>query len=98
MLEFKNMLNEIIELTKQSRSYYIDAIHMSKQANWTLANKHFEEGHKLFNSANRLKNKVYENVADYSEETLLLIQVETQIMGTETIGIMAEEFMDLLKL
>lgn len=89
---------KIIYLSRESRENYIQAIHEAKESNWENVQKQMQKAHASYNSANTLLKNIYDLAleADYGN-TLLLIQAETQVMETETIGIMTEEFIALIK-
>lgn len=89
---------KIIHLSRESRENYIQAIHEAKESNWENVQMQMQKAHASYNYANSLLKNVHDFAVevDYGS-TLLLIQAETQVMETETIGIMTEEFIALIK-
>lgn len=88
---------EIISNVGGAKSCYMEALQLSKQNDIEGARAKIEEGDKLFTQGHHAHYKLVQEEASGSkvDASLLLIHAEDQMMSTETIKILALEFIDL---
>ena len=88
---------QIISAVGTARSMYVEAIHEAKRGNIQAAKQLIEDGVKVFVDGHHAHASLIQKEAagEKSEFSLLLMHAEDQLMTTETLKIVAEEFIEL---
>ena len=88
---------QIISAVGTARSLYVEAIQEAKKGNIEVANELMVEGAKVFVEGHHAHASLIQKEAagEESEFSLLLMHAEDQLMTTETLKIVAEEFIEL---
>lgn len=88
---------QIISAVGTARSMYVEAIKEAKKGNIQAAKQLIEDGVKVFVDGHHAHASLIQKEAagEKSEFSLLLMHAEDQLMTTETLKIVAEEFIEL---
>ena len=88
---------QIISAVGTARSMYVEAIQEAKKGNIQEAKQLIEDGVKVFVDGHHAHASLIQKEAagEKSEFSLLLMHAEDQLMTTETLKIVAEEFIEL---
>ena len=88
---------QIISAVGTARSMYVEAIQEAKNGNMHSANQLVEAGAKVLDEGHHAHASLIQKEAagEKSEFSLLLMHAEDQLMTTETLKIVAEEFIEL---
>ena len=88
---------QIISAVGTARSMYVEAIKKKKKGNIQAAKQLIEDGVKVFVDGHHAHASLIQKEAagEKSEFSLLLMHAEDQLMTTETLKIVAEEFIEL---
>ena len=88
---------QIISAVGTARSMYVEAIQEVKKGNIQAAKQLIEDGVKVFVDGHHAHASLIQKEAagEKSEFSLLLMHAEDQLMTTETLKIVAEEFIEL---
>lgn len=88
---------QIISAVGTARSMYVEAIQEAKKGNIQAAKQLIEDGVKVFVDGHHAHASLIQKEAagEKSEFSLLLMHAEDQLMTTETLKIVAEEFIEL---
>ena len=88
---------QIISAVVTARSMYVEAIQEAKKGNIQAAKQLIEDGVKVFVDGHHAHASLIQKEAagEKSEFSLLLMHAEDQLMTTETLKIVAEEFIEL---
>ena len=88
---------QIISAVGTARSMYVEAIQETKKGNIQAAKQLIEDGVKVFVDGHHAHASLIQKEAagEKSEFSLLLMHAEDQLMTTETLKIVAEEFIEL---
>ncbi len=88
---------QIISSVGTARSLYVEAIQEAKKGNIDGAKQLIEDGVKIFVEGHRAHASLIQKEAEgeQTEFSLLLMHAEDQLMTTETLKIIAEEFIDI---
>ena len=88
---------QIISAVGTARSMYVEAIQEEKKGNIQAAKQLIEDGVKVFVDGHHAHASLIQKEAagEKSEFSLLLMHAEDQLMTTETLKIVAEEFIEL---
>ena len=88
---------QIISAVGTARSMYVEAIQEAKKGNIQAAKQLIEDGVKVFVDGHHAHASLIQKEAagEKSEFSLLLMHAEDQSMTTETLQIVAEEFIEL---
>ena len=88
---------QIISAVGTARSMYVEAIQEAKKGNIQGAKQLNEDGVKVFVDGHHAHASLIQKEAagEKSEFSLLLMHAEDQLMTTETLKIVAEEFIEL---
>ncbi len=88
---------QIISAVGTARSMYVVAIQVAKKGNIQAAKQLIEDGVKVFVDGHHAHASLIQKEAagEKSEFSLLLMHAEDQLMTTETLKIVAEEFIEL---
>ncbi|MEI4771973.1 PTS lactose/cellobiose transporter subunit IIA [Psychrobacillus sp. FJAT-51614] len=90
---------QIISTVGTAKSMYLEAIQEAKKGEFEKAVSLIEEGNKVYAEGHHIHVKLIqqEAVGEKTEIDLLLLHAEDQMMSTETVKIMAEEFIEVYK-
>jgi cellobiose PTS system EIIA component len=90
---------QIISTVGTAKSMYLEAIQKAKKSEFEKAASLIEEGHKIYAQGHHFHAKLIQQEAngEKAEINLLLLHAEDQMMSTETVKIMAEEFIEVYK-
>ena len=88
---------QIISAVGTARSLYVEAIQEAKKGNIEAAKQLIEDGVKVFVEGHHAHASLIQQEAagEKSEFSLLLMHAEDQLMTTETLKIVAEEFIEI---
>ena len=88
---------QIISAVGTARSMYVEAIQEAKKGNIQAAKQLIEDGVNVFVEGHHAHASLIQQEAagEKSEFSLLLMHAEDQLMTTETLKIVAEEFIEL---
>ena len=88
---------QIISAVGTARSMYVEAIQEAKKGNIQAAKQLIEDGVKVFVDGHHAHASLIQKEAagEKSEFSLLLMHAEDQLMTTETLKSVAEEFIEL---
>lgn len=88
---------QIISAVGTARSLYVEAIQEAKKGNIEAAKQLIEDGVKVFVEGHHAHASLIQQEAsgEKLEFSLLLMHAEDQLMTTETLKIVAEEFIEI---
>lgn len=97
--EMQAVAFQIISQVGQAKSFYVEAMYLSREGKFDEALSKIDEGDETFNTAHSAHFGLVQREAGGEELpfSLLLIHAEDQMLTTETLKILALEIIELRK-